>query len=163
MGAKGIVIAEECHVVNILPPKDSTGGIYASDIFSMKDAAHASIILQVGASAGAVSTLTVLACDDFTPSNTTAIAFNVYKCETGKDAANCDVLGARTAVTSAGFAFNTTDNIFYVVEVDAAELPAGRPNLQISLTDPTASQLINAVAILSGLRIAAASQLTETA
>jgi hypothetical protein len=148
-GAKGCVIAESCHIVNILPPLDIDAAAETSDVFSMKNYEHATIIIQLGVT-GAAATVTVEACDDFTPSNTTAIAFNVYKQETAAG----DVLGARTAVAAAGFATSLSDGVFYVIEVDASELPAGKPNLRVAFTDPGAATFGSAVAILSGARYA---------
>jgi hypothetical protein len=144
---KGICIAEECHVVNILPPKDIDDTANASDVWSMAKHAHASVIVQLGVT-GAATTLTVEACDDFTPSNTTAIAFAIYKEETAAG----DTLGARTAIASTGVALSTNDGVFYVLEIDAAELPAGKPNLRIKFTDPGVATFGSAVAILSGER-----------
>lgn len=145
---KGCVLAEQMHVVNILPPVDADAAAANSDVFSMKNHGHVSIIIQGGVSAGAVPTVTVEACDDFVPTNTTAIAFNVYKEETTAG----DTLGARTAVASTGMAMSQNNNIMYVIEIDAAELPDGKPNLRVCFTDPGAADLISAVAILSGCR-----------
>jgi hypothetical protein len=117
----------------------------------MKNHAHATIIVQCGVSDGAVPTITVEECDDVTPSHSTAIAFNAYKEETAAG----DTLGARTAVASTGVAMSTNNGIMYVIEIDAAELTVGYPYLRVCFTDPGASALISAVAILSGARYAA--------
>lgn len=144
------VIAEEFHVVNIIPPRDINGAGANSDVFSMKAHNHATIILQLGATAG-TTTVTLEACDNFTPTTTEAIAFSYY----AETTAGGDTLGARTAATASGFATSANDNIFYVIEVDAAELPDGKPNLRLVLSSPGAvSVLVNAVAILSGARYA---------
>jgi hypothetical protein len=47
---------------------------------------------------------------------------------------------------------STNDNIMYVIEINAAELPAGKPNLRVAFTDAAAAQIGSAVAILSGAR-----------
>lgn len=140
-----MVLAEQAHIVNILPPVDINGGV-SSDVFSMKDASHATIIIQMGVT-GAASTITVEECDNFTPSTHTEIAFKVAKEET--DAG--DTLGTLTAVSSSGFASHTNNNIFYVIEIDAEELTEGYPNLRISFSNPSASTIASAVAILTGL------------
>ena len=44
---------------------------------------------------------------------------------------------------------STNDNIFYVIEIDAAQLSASRPNLRVVFSDPSASVIASAVAILS--------------
>ncbi len=138
-------LTEETHIVNILPPIDIDGGT-TSDVFSMKDAAHVTIIIQMGVT-GAASTITVKECDDFTPSNSTAIAFK----KAAEETANGDTLGSIGSVASTGFASSTNDNIFYTIEIDAEELTEGYPNLQVAFSDPGASTLVSAVAILSGL------------
>lgn len=143
---KGINIAECTHVVNILPPHDSNTTA-TPEVFSMASAAHASIILQLGVT-GAAVTVTVEACDNFTPSNTSAIGFSYY----AETTAAGDTFGDRTTVANTGFATSTNDTIMYCIEIDAAELPAGYPNLRVVFSDPGATTLANAVAILSGLR-----------
>lgn len=146
---KGFNVAEQGHVVNILPPIDINGAGAASDVFSLAGYQKASIILTLGVT-GAASTVTLKECDDFTPSNANAIAFNVYKEET----AGGDTLGVRTAVTAAGFATSTNDNITYVIDVDASQLSEGYPCLQLAMSDPVAATVVSAVAVLSGARYA---------
>lgn len=145
---RGITLGEEAHLVNILPPIDINGG-KNSDVFSLKNHAHASIIIQQGVNAGA-STVTVTECDDFTPTNETAIAFDVYKEETAQG----DTLGVRTAVAAAGFAMTTNDDTHYVIELDAAKLSAGYDKVRVKFSNPAASALVSAVAVLSGARYA---------
>ena len=45
---KGITVSEQAHVVNILPPIDINGAGFAFDYYSLKNYAHASIILTLG-------------------------------------------------------------------------------------------------------------------
>jgi len=143
---KGINIAEQCHVVNILPPRD-IDTVQTPEVFSMRQASHVSILFTMGVT-GAAVTVTVEACDNFTPSNVSAIAFNYYEEATAAG----DTLSARTAATSSGFAASANDGVMYVIEVDAAELPAGYPCLQLKLSDPAAATFGGAFAILSGMR-----------
>lgn len=152
------VLAEQAHLVNILPPVDITGGA-TGDIFSMANHNHATIVVQVGVSAAAFTKIILNACDDFVPSNATALAFNIYKCETSL----ADVVGAKTAVAAAGLTPSANDNIFYVIEIDAADLPAGKPNLQLSLTNGANSVIASAFAILTGARFAGESSATAIA
>jgi len=112
----------------------------------MKDAAHASIGIQIGVSA-ATCTVTVEECDNFTPSNSTAIPFKVYKEET----AGGDTLGSKVDVESTGFTINGNDNIMYWIEIDAEDLSEDYPCLRVVFSDPSASVLASAEVILSGL------------
>ena len=144
---KGINIAEQCHLVNILPGRD-VDTVATPEVFSMRNASHVSIIFQLGVT-GAAVTVTVEACDNFTPSNVSAIGFSYYSETT---AAGDTIGGTRTTVASTGFATSTNDGIFYIIEIDAAELPDGYPCLQLKLSDPAAATFGSAIAILSGMR-----------
>src|ERR1700682_2698695 len=94
----GFYSAQAGHWVPLIGPVDETGG-KTSAAFSMAKYAHASIAIMIGVSAAAPGAITLNACTDSTGSGATPIPFNVFKCET----ASSDVLGARVAVTSAGF------------------------------------------------------------
>lgn len=160
MSAKGFYLAQEGHTVNILPPVDITGGKTAQ-AFSLATYAHASIILQIGVSAAAEGLVTLNACTDHTGASPVAIPFDVYKQEVA--GASNDVLGPRVPVPATGFTPAATDGIFYVIEIDAAQLPQGSPYLQLALADTTNSVIASAVAVLSGGRNTSDQSLTVTA
>jgi hypothetical protein len=162
--AKEIRIGEDLHVANVLPPVDITGGA-KSQAVSMANANHLTFLLQIGVSAAAPGLVTVVAGSATAAvgadvAGATAIAFDVYKQETA-GAAN-DVLGARVAAPTTGFQPAATDGIFYVIEVEADSLPAGKPYVQIDIADTVNSVIASAVAILSGLRYAGESSATVT-
>lgn len=154
--SKGINIAERCHVINATPPVDITGGVVNSDVWSMVNYNHCTIILTLGVTGGA-TTFTVEECDNFTPTNKTAIPFAFYEEET--DAG--DTLSTRNAATTAGNAASTNDNLIYVIEIDASELTDGRPNLRLVLSDPGGATVASVLVILSGSRYA--QEVTPTA
>lgn len=162
MSAKGFYTAQAGHVVNALAPVDITGG-KTGVVFSMKNHAHATIIVQIGVSAAAFTKIIVNAADDFVPSNVAAIPFKLYACEVLNSAANGDVLGAGVDVDAAGYTPSAVDGIFYVIEIDASNLPAGKPNVQLSLTNGANSVIASAVAILSGSRFGGDQSGTATA
>ena len=140
------------HVVNVLAPVDITGGKTGVP-FGLKKHSHASIILQIGVSAAAPGKVQVNACDDNTGANSVAIDFDVFKAETGDGNAGADVLSTRTPCVAAnGFVPSAGDGIFYVIELDAAQLPQGKPFVQLSLTNAANSVIASAVAVLSGSR-----------
>lgn len=153
MGARGIYVAQETHVVNLIPPA-SYSATKTSGVINMKGWEHLSIILQVG-SAGTPPTVTLQQSDNGSPANTTALPFNLHKCEVSAGSANSDVLSGRNAETSAGFAPAATNNEFYVLEFDASVLGVNYADeenyVQLVLTSPT-SCFISAVAILSAGR-----------
>lgn len=151
------VMAEQNHIIPILPPQDINGG-KNTDVFSMKDASHVTIIIKMG-STGASSTITVEECSNFTPSAYTAIAFKYAACTTDSS----DVLGSLTDVANTGFASSTNDNIFYVIEIDSEQLSDGYPNLRVCFSNPSASVLTDVTAILSGLSYAGDANRTQIA
>lgn len=154
----GITLAEQAHAVNILPPIDINGGIVNSDVFSLGKHGHASILIQQGVVAAA-STVTVEECDDFTPSNSTAIVFAYYS----ETTAAGDTLSTRTAATAAGFAMTTNNTTMYVIEVDGTQLSDGFPNLRVVFSDPGAGAIVTASAWLTGPRYAQESSATAIA
>ncbi len=145
---QGIYVSQECHVINALPPVDLNGSAKNTDVWSMEGWGHASIIIQSGVSSSTVATFTITECDNFTPSNETAIAFAVYKEET----ADGDTLGAKVAATTSGVAMSTNNGIMYVAEVDARQLSDGFECMRVKFTDPSAAQPASVVVILSGGR-----------
>ena len=143
---KGFHAAIDGHVVNILPPVDINGGV-SSDVIDMGKHGHVTFIIQAGVTAAA-TTLKVQACDDFVPTTPTDMAFTIYKEETAAE----DTLGAAVAVAAAGVALSANNSIFYVVELDAAELAAGFEKVRLNFSDPSGVTFYSAVAILSGSR-----------
>lgn len=146
-------IAEQCHVVNLIPPVDidTGGGLAASEIFSMENYAHATIIVNVSTADADAGNITVEECDDFTPTNDTAIDFYYY----AETTALGDTLGARTkAVAATGIDVSANDNCLYVIELDASELSEGYPCVVVKWSNPGGSTIASAVAILSGSRYA---------
>jgi len=144
----GITIAEQGHVVNILPPQDVSAGV-SSDVFSMKNYAHATIIVTCGATNADAGNITIEECDNFTPSNDTAIDFSYY----AETTAAGDTLGARTAAVAAtGIDVSANDNTTYVIEIDAAQLSDGFPCLELKWSACGGATYGSAVAILSGAR-----------
>jgi len=141
-------VAQEGHVVSILPPIDiNTASGATGESFSMENWSHASIIITAGVTTGA-SVVTVSENTDASQSDTTAIAFK-YAIEA---TALGDTLGALTAVGSGGFTMSTNDGIIYVIELDAADLSAGYPWVTVHFADPSGSVIASAVAVLSGGR-----------
>lgn len=138
---------ESGHIVNILPPKDITGGA-TGDIFSMANHSHVTIIVQIGVSAAAFTKIILNECSDFAGAGAAAIPFSVYKEETSLG----DTLSAREDVAATGLTPSANDNIFYAIELDAAALSEGKHFVQLSLTNGVNSVIGSAIAILSGSR-----------
>jgi hypothetical protein len=147
MSAKGFYAAQEGHFVNALPPVDISSGKF-SDVWSMRKHEHCTIVVQVGVSAAAWTKIIVNATDDFVPTTRQAIPYTLFSQETAAG----DVLAAKEAVLAAGKTPSANDSIFYVIEIDASELPDGKPNLEVSLTNGVNSVIGSVLAILSGAR-----------
>jgi len=156
---QGMNIAEMGHVVNVLPPKDVSGGA-TGDRFTMKNYGHATIIVQIGVTDEATATILVKEATAETGGTATAIGFNYY----AETTADGDTLGAKTVATTAGIAVSPNNNIFYVIEIDARELSDGSPWIEVSITDvSTSANLASIVAVLSGSRFANAESATAIA
>jgi len=149
MGAKGIVIAEECHVVNILPPVSITGAT-DSDVFNMKNFGHATIIAQAGSTNSDAGNITIEECTAADGTGATALSTTLWTYAETTDSG--DTLGARTNDVSIDVSAN--DNIFYVIEIDASELTDGSNYVRLAWSSPGGATLVSAVAILSGQRYA---------
>jgi len=152
-------LAECCHAVNILPPQSIVGAV-VSDVFSLKNYSHVSIVVTAGSTNADAGNITIEECDDFVPTNDTAIPFRYY----AEEIAAGDTLGAKQdAVAATGIDVSGNDNITYVIEIDAAELSAGYPNLYLKWSAPGGATLGSAVAILSGARYASPESATAIA
>jgi hypothetical protein len=156
---KGFVIAEEGHVVNILPGVNITGG-QTAQAFSMKEHGHVSILVQIGVAAGAFTKILVNECSNAAGANPAPIPFALYAQETSGD--GNDVLGARQQIAATGYTPAAGSAIFYVIEIDASELAQGFPYLQLQLTNGAVATIVSAVAVLSGSRFAGVSSTTAT-
>ncbi len=148
-GSKGIVLGEDLHTVLAVAPIDIDSGVTNSDVWSMANHSHASIGVFLGA-VGAAVTITVEECDNFGPSNQTAIAFASYAEETAAG----DTLAARVATGTGGITSGTETGIFYRIEIDASQLSDGRTRLRVVLSNPSSPTLACVVVELSGSRYA---------
>lgn len=153
------VAAEMGHVINILPPQSIDAAV-TSTVFSLRNYAHATIVVTAGSTNVDAGNITIEECDDFTPTTDTAIDFYYY----AETTAAGDTLGARTLAEAAtGIDVSGNDNITYVIEIDAAQLSEGYPNLYLKWSKPGGATLVSAVAILSGARYAQDQSPTEIA
>jgi hypothetical protein len=132
-----------------MPPVDFTGG-KTSPYISLRNHSHVSILLQMGVSAAAAMAIQVNAATDNAGTNAQAIPFDLFACET----ANTDVLGPRLPQAAAGYGPSANDNIFYVLEIESAQLPQGFDHVALKVVNGANSIIGSAVAILSGARYA---------
>jgi hypothetical protein len=151
MSGNGLCLSELCHFVNLCPP-ESLVGAKVMPTFDMEGYAHATIIVQYGATNADAGFITVEACDNMTPTTHPDFAFRYYAEET----ASGDVLDATAtqavAATGIDAAPAGVNDIFYVIEIDADELPNGYHCLRVNTSAPGGANLTSAIAILSGGR-----------
>lgn len=147
MSRVGMVLAQEAHIINILSPQDVSAGV-SSDVFSLKNYSHATIIVTAGSTNADAGNVTIEECDDFVPTTDTAITFDYYKEET----AGGDTLSGKQSATTAGIDVSGNDNITYVIEIDASQLSDGFPNLYLKWSACGGATLGSAIAILTGPR-----------
>ena len=154
-----MVLAEQAHIINILPPISITDAV-VSDIFSMRNASHVTIIATAGVTNADAGNITIEEVDDFDGTTDTAIDFYYY----AETTAAGDTLGERTlAAAATGVDVSANDNITYVIEIDAEQLTEGYPNLCLKWSAPGGATLVSAVAILTGYAYQGKDQPTEIA
>lgn len=166
MGARGINLAEEGHIISILSPKSISGGA-AATAFNLKNAAKANIIIQIGAEAAALGAITLNACSDIAGDGATAIPFSYYQQPvTGNNIDTLELNGSTPSTafsaTSAGFVPAAVANTFVVLVVQADQLPQGLPYLQMEIANGANADFVSAVAILTGLAYAGSQQPSAT-
>lgn len=159
MGARGINIALEAHPIQILAPQNISGGVSAQP-FHLKEAAKCNILLAFGAVTAQEGPITLLAGTDSTFATSVPVPFDVYKQE--NSGTGNDVLAPRLAVPATGFTPAGGANEFYVLHLQADQLPQGYPWLKLQIADGTNTDYGTAFAILTGLRFQGESNPTAT-
>ena len=147
---------ERCHLVQSVTSgeqaagEDMYNGNIVSDVVSMRNAETATWIIQQLAGVTGTATIEIFACDDVTPTNTSAISFYYKRITSG------DTQGATTETK----ALRTTAGAdqCYLIEVDAAKLAevGAYGYVQLRATEADNSPVDGTIIgpILSGLRSA---------
>ena len=142
-----MIFSQYNKVVNGLPPvADAFATQGYSDIVNMEAYKHVTFLIITGVTTTADGVITVEACDDVTPSNTQAIAFKYRAVVAG------DTYGALTAVASTGVAMTASKaNSYYIVEVDAADVEAGKAGyeyVRVKVTEDTNDPQIACIVVI---------------
>lgn len=107
-------LIENLHLVKGLDPvADAFAGTVSSDVVNLSLYGRAAWVIIKGVGTTGTSTITVEACDDVVPTNTTAVAFKYKAITTG------DTTGATTSATTTGFVTTAGSSQLYIVEIDA--------------------------------------------
>ncbi len=102
------------------PVADAFAGTAYSDIASLKHFRRIAWLIAVGSGGTGTSTVTVEACDDNSPTTTSAVPFH-YRVLTGTSP---DVPGTLTACANTGFTLTAGGFQMYLVEIDVQALLA---------------------------------------
>ena len=123
-----------------LPPVADFGAAgVSSDIVDMSNHNKCMFIIQRGVGVTGTGVLTVDACDDVTPSNTTAIPYRY------REVSAADVLGTLTEAAAAGYTPTAGSNIMVCVEVDAVEVRKAGATFEfvrLTMTETTDSPVL---------------------
>ena len=146
-------LADNVHFVEAIPcpaAGNSYAGTKTSDVIGMANASECTFMVYRGAGGTGTTTITVLSCDDFVPTTSTAIAFE-YKLITTGTAAHTE--GDWTAATTAGFTTAVTANVIYLCRAKSEDLVDGDIGIKIVCTESADDPVGGAViAMLSGYR-----------
>ncbi len=128
----------------------SMNGLTTLDAVDMSKYGHLQAIIALGASNGGAVTFTAYAATDNAATSADAIPFHVYKAET----TGSDVFGARTAVTTSGFAAknDSVSNIAYIIDIDASDLPDGHNWVNVTASGATTTTPGCVMYLLTGAR-----------
>jgi hypothetical protein len=113
-----LTIQKKHFVKGLDPVADALAGTVGSDVVNMKNWKVATFIIFVGVGATGTSVITVEACDNVTPSNTSPVPFVYREITTG------DTEGALTKAAAAGFTMTAGSSRIVVVQVEAEALAA---------------------------------------
>ena len=145
------VLSEYVHFVKGLDPvADAFASTVRSDVVNMKNFSRATFIVYKGVGATGTSTITVDACDDVVPTNTTAIPFRYRAITSG------DTPGTLTDATTSGFVTTAGSSQLYVIEVEADQLgDTGYGYLSLKMVESVDSPVVGSITIqLHGPRFA---------
>lgn len=150
---------ENFHFIKGLDPvADVFDTSAVTDVVSFKNYSSFLFLIYIGVGATGTATITVEACDDFVPSNTTAVPFFYRQILSG------DTEGALTAATASGFTFTAGSSKIIAVEVEAeAVIASGYPNLRLKATEVVNSPVLGGIIILGKPRFAQSVPLTAIA
>lgn len=131
------------HFIKGLDPvADAFSGTVYSDVVSLANFNSALFTIHKGAGATGTSTITVEACDDIVPTNTTAVPFF------SKSITSTDVQGAVTARAAAGFTTTAGASQIYAVQVHSEEIAnAGYSYVRLKMVEVVDSPVLGGVTI----------------
>lgn len=142
---------KEKWIKGLDPVADAFTGTVGSDVVNMRDWKTATFIVYAGVGATGTSVVTVEACDNVTPSNTSAVPFTYREILTG------DTEGTLTKAAASGFTMTAGSSRLAIIEVESEALAAsGYQFCRLKAVESVDSPVLGGILIrLSGPRFAA--------
>jgi len=130
------------YVKGIDPVADAFAGTVSTDVVSLKNHETIEFTIYKGVGATGTSTITVEACDDTTPTTTSAVAFRYQTILTG------DTHSDMTEVASTGFTTTAGSSQLYKVSIDAEALAvSGYEYVRLTAVEVVNSPVLGGVSI----------------
>ena len=124
------------------PVADFMAGTVYTDVVSMREYKLAVFSIYVGVGTTGTSLITIEACDDFTPTNKSAIPFAYQEIATG------DTHGALTKATTAGFTTTAGSSKIIKIYVNASDLASsGYPNVRLKAVEVANDPVLGGIEI----------------
>lgn len=134
-------------VKGLAPAADRWNTNPATDIVNTKLYGRVAFLVHQEGGTTGKATLTVEACSDTSGTGAEAVPFLYSVGGTGASA-NGDATGAVTEAAAAGFDTTANADKLYVIELDAASLPADKPFVRLKATEAVNDPVNGAVEIL---------------
>ncbi len=132
-------------VKGIDPVADALASTKYSDVVSLRDHGNVIFALYKGVGTTGDAVLTVNACDNFTPSNETAVPFYYREINSG------DTPGAITLAATTGFTFTVGSSGIILVEVKAAQIAStGYPHVRLKSVEDTDDPILAGILTILG-------------
>lgn len=147
-------VMEDLHFLNcagssfIAANEDMFNGDPATDVLSMKNADEIHFLIAKNAGATGTATITVESCDDTTPSNTTAVAFQ-YRAQT-----TIDTWGAWQDAAATGFTTTAGADQLYQVRITQNGLSSTDAFVRLKATEVVDSACDGAIIAFAVPRVA---------
>jgi hypothetical protein len=141
----GSLLMERLHFAKGLDPVADAfaGASVASDVINCKNLERVLFVVYVGVGATGTSTVTVEACDDVTPTNTSAIAYRSRLISSG------DTEGTITDRASTGHIPTAGSSKIVLIEVDVSQLAAsGYGYVRLKAVESVDSPVLGSILVI---------------
>ena len=144
------LLMEKLHVITgLLPVADALAGTKVADYIKMAFYRQLLAVLTLADATGGTAdhTITVQAASDASGTGAEAIPFRYRRVA---DVIASDVPGDITQATAAGFTTTAGDNQKYLIEIDADDLPEGKPFVAVKSVEVTNDPVVASLDYILG-------------